>query len=187
MGINGSLIHQIKHTASYNGGMKTVKYHRIIFYSALCIYGVALLWMFYGKVVFGFANQASSCLYAEFFIIDKEVDEVQRGELAMFKFVKDAVVLAPGDRLIKIVAGVPGDTITFNENELFVNGNRFYKAKSMQVNLKTLGHTIDDYQTKYTLKDNEYFMVGETPDSFDSRYWGPITQSQIEGEAYAIY
>lgn len=143
--------------------------------------------MFYGKVFFGFANQASSCLYAEFFIIDKQVDEVKRGELAMFNFVKEAVVLAPGDRLIKIVAGIPGDTISFNESELFVNGKRFPKAKSMQTNLKMLGHSITDYQTKYILKNNEYFMVGETKDSFDSRYWGPITKSQIEGEAYAIY
>lgn len=167
--------------------MKTLKSHRIIFYSALCVYGFALFHVFYGNVSFGFSNQDSSCLYAEFFIIDKQVDDIQRGELAMFNFTKQTVVLTPGDKVIKIVAGVPGDTISFNEYEFFVNGKRFHKAKSMQMNLKTLGHSIEDYQTEYTLKDNEYFMVGETPDSFDSRYWGPITQSQIEGEAYAIY
>ena len=187
MAINHSLIPPSKNTAPYNGSMKTFKSHRKIFYSALLLYGVAVLYVFYDKVFFGFSNQATSCLHAEFFIIEKQVDDIQRGELAMFNFVKENVVLTPGDKVIKIVAGLPGDTISFNENELFVNGERFYKAKSMQVNLKTLGHTIDDYQTKYTLKDNEYFMVGETPDSFDSRYWGPISQSQIEGEAYAIY
>ncbi|MFT3727883.1 MAG: S26 family signal peptidase [Terricaulis sp.] len=31
------------------------------------------------------------------------------------------------------------------------------------------------------LAANEYFLLGDSPDSFDSRYWGPVSAQQIEG------
>jgi conjugal transfer pilin signal peptidase TrbI len=29
--------------------------------------------------------------------------------------------------------------------------------------------------------------MGETTDSFDSRYWGPLPQAQVIGRAYALW
>ena len=31
------------------------------------------------------------------------------------------------------------------------------------------------------LEENELFLVGDTPDSFDSRYFGIVTVDEIEG------
>lgn len=168
--------------------MNTVhQLHKKLFHLGLAAFVLLVIWVFYGQVIFGFSNQSVDCLYADFFIINKQVDSVKRNELAVFNFEKETVVLKPGDKVIKIVAAIPGDTVSFNENALYVNGERFARAKSMQRNLRILGHTIADYQNEYLLKEDEYFMVGETLESFDSRYWGPIKKSQIEGEAYAIY
>ncbi|WP_449357414.1 S26 family signal peptidase [Alishewanella longhuensis] len=33
---------------------------------------------------------------------------------------------------------------------------------------------------------SEFFMMGETITSYDSRYWGTVKQEDIIGKAYAI-
>ena len=37
------------------------------------------------------------------------------------------------------------------------------------------------------LGKDQYFMLGQSPRSFDSRYWGTISETQILGRAYPLF
>lgn len=79
-----------------------------------------------------------------------------------------------GIELIKRIAGVPGDTLEFKDNTLYVNGEeaKFYdyhgiKAKKFD---------------KVTLKKDQYLIIGDNfKESYDGRYFGPINRKQIQG------
>ena len=46
---------------------------------------------------------------------------------------------------------------------------------------------IEDYTKVIQLENDEVFMIGETINSFDGRFWGPLKKEQIKGTAYAIF
>ena len=79
-----------------------------------------------------------------------------------------------GIELIKRIAGVPGDTVEFKDNTLYVNDEevKFYdyhgiKAKKFD---------------KVTLKKDQYLIIGDNfKESYDGRYFGPINRKQIQG------
>lgn len=81
---------------------------------------------------------------------------------------------------IKRVIAVPGDTITYSRfnNTITVNDviveNKYATHQSIW---------LENHNT-YTLKDNEYFIMGDNRgDSTDSRYFGPVTKKDIVGKA----
>lgn len=79
-----------------------------------------------------------------------------------------------GIELIKRIVGMPGDTVEFKNNTLYVNGKepKYYdyqgiKAKKFQ---------------KVTLKKGQYLIIGDNfNESYDGRYFGPIDEKQIQG------
>lgn len=84
---------------------------------------------------------------------------------------------------IKRVAGVPKDEIEINK-DLKINGKiikeNLYKKDS-------LGRYLPLKEGKYTLKKDEYFLVGTHIRSFDSSYMGIIKKEQIKNKAKLIY
>lgn len=87
------------------------------------------------------------------------------------------------DRIIKIVTGVPGDKIKIKGTELWINGNhtdRLWLAKSLPKK------TIGDFDVDFTLGEKQYFVMGTTKESFDSRYWGAINYEKIIGKAIPL-
>ena len=44
-----------------------------------------------------------------------------------------------------------------------------------------LGVTPESFERAFTLGKGELFMMGDDPLSYDGRYYGPITDSQIVG------
>ena len=78
------------------------------------------------------------------------------------------------------IIGVPGDTIRIQGTELWINGehtDRLWLAKSLP------GKTVGDYDTEMVLPPGQYFVMGTTHESFDSRYWGPLHREAIIGTA----
>lgn len=86
----------------------------------------------------------------------------------------------PGASIVKKVMGVPGDHIRIEGTELYINGlpvDRLWLAKSIP------GKKIGDFDTSITLGPDQYFLMGTTKESFDSRYWGPVSGASIRGSA----
>jgi conjugative transfer signal peptidase TraF len=86
--------------------------------------------------------------------------------------------------LIKHIVGVEHDIITINHNGIMVN-NKLYSHSQ----------AIDHYQNIYfnylhnltfKLKVHQFFVLGDTQYSYDSRYFGTITQQDIYRKALLL-
>ncbi len=100
---------------------------------------------------------------------------IKRGDVVAATF--------PGDpkhtRLIKRIAGLPGETIHIESGKIFVNGLEL--AEPYKPIIATPPYQEID---SITLKSDEYFLAGDNrPGSSDSRLWGPVARADIQGRA----
>ncbi len=87
--------------------------------------------------------------------------------------------------LMKQIVTKEGDEVSVSVDGVRVN-NYSYKnsrivQKSRQINLLPLKFG------SFKLKHNEYFVLGVTPHSYDSRYFGVINRKQIYRRAKLVY
>lgn len=99
--------------------------------------------------------------------------EVKRGDVITFKN-KDA------GSIIKRVIGLPGDTIKFKNNTLYIN-DKEYKEIYLN-NVVTLDFDLNSIGYE-TIPDNMYFVIGDNRQSSeDSRDFGLIEKKNIIGK-----
>ena len=131
----------------------------------------------------------------------------QRGEIAVFFSPVD------GKRLVKRVAGIPGDVIAMEHNRLFINGTPLEYAAVADPSGE-LAATAADNRRRFFNEDllglehpimlsagapsrhsfgpvrvppEMYLMLGDNRDnSGDSRYFGFVPQDQIVGQVTAV-
>jgi conjugative transfer signal peptidase TraF len=79
--------------------------------------------------------------------------------------------------VIKQVIALPGDSVTLEKNYIVVNSSRLF-FKTLDKDDK--GRSLIKYPRGVYLNTKGYWLIGTmTPNSWDSRYWGPISKSQI--------
>ena len=135
-----------------------------------------------------------------------DTGEPERGDVAVFRYPAD-----PGLDYIKRVVGLPGDTVTYRDKTLFVNGEEvpisggepYVSPVSDAVvagatrREETLGGVTHDIlvfdqgfsgDRVYEVPDGHYFMVGDNRDkSNDSRFWGFVPEENLVGKARFIW
>lgn len=89
---------------------------------------------------------------------------IKRGDLVAFK--RDNI------RIIKKVAGIPGDRVSIGEGRVFVKGEIFLLEEGHD---PAISGVIEGY-----------FVVGTHPRSFDSRYKAFGLIQEIQGKAWRI-
>jgi signal peptidase I len=136
-----------------------------------------------------------------------EWDNPHRGEIVVFYSPHD------GQRLVKRVIGLPGDTIELRDNTLLLNGEAInygpVKAESLRdvspSDTETLRFAAEELPNHthpvatwpevaakrnfgpVTVPEGKYFMMGDNRDnSFDSRYFGFVERKRILGQATAV-
>ena len=134
------------------------------------------------KAHFVFGINSSSSLPQRVFLIHKGKAPA-RGQYVAFRWEGGGAHPA-GTTFVKILAGVPGDTVTRRERDFFVNGEFVGTAKTHS----GLGEPLDPASAG-VIPLGRYFVRAPHPDSLDSRYRSPglIAQSQIIGRAYALF
>ena len=84
--------------------------------------------------------------------------------------------------LLKPVLAVQPSNICRFGSHIFVDGKHIARAKIMDKKHRLLPAWTDCK----ALTSSQYFVLGRHRDSFDSRYFGPIEQSQVVGSAFPL-
>lgn len=92
----------------------------------------------------------------------------------------DIVVIKKGnDYLIKRVIGMPGETVEYKNNKLYINGKN--------IDEKFIHEKTNDFIMEEKIPDDCYFVVGDNrPVSNDSRYIGVINKNDILGKTSLV-
>lgn len=135
-----------------------------------------------------------------------DVDEPDRGEVMVF--------IPPHENkyYIKRVIGLPGDTVRYEDKNLYINGELIDKEYVEDISVDTgigplpgklYNETINGVEhltqhidaagrrrarTTWVVPNGHYFMMGDNRDnSSDSREWGPVPEKDIVGKAVAVW
>jgi signal peptidase I len=103
---------------------------------------------------------------------------LQRGQIVVFKLPEPE-----SDALIKRVIGLPGDTISFRDGAVLVNGTPIDEAY-----VNGAYTSCNSYCEPVTLAADSYFVMGDNRlNSLDSRSFGPISSDEIIGRVVMRY
>ncbi|MGE0830650.1 MAG: S26 family signal peptidase [Hyphomonadaceae bacterium] len=81
------------------------------------------------------------------------------------------------DRFIKRVAAGAGARICASGDTVILGDGR----ELTRLERDAAGRRLPAWSGCRTLGADEVFLLGDTPDSFDSRYWGPVRRDRIDG------
>ena len=88
------------------------------------------------------------------------------------------VVKTDHDDIIKRVIALPGETISCENNKIYINGRKIENK---------FGSGVTSDFKKVKLGKNEYFVMGDNREnSLDSRYYGPFNKKEIKGSTKLI-
>jgi len=100
--------------------------------------------------------------------------EPERGDIIVFESVEGG-----SEDLIKRIVGVPGDRISVRGGKLLVNGEL---QREPYVNRRFPDRS---FYAPTTVPEDHVFVMGDNrANSRDSRFFGPVPEKKIEGEAF---
>jgi signal peptidase I len=88
---------------------------------------------------------------------------------------------------IKRLVGLPGETVFFEDDAIFINDERQTPPGSLAGlkytrNRRPYQQPAGTRRDPFRLGENEYFVLGDFSEiSSDSRHWGPVPRGNIEG------
>ncbi len=115
--------------------------------------------------------------------IKPDSQNIGRGDLIFWKpfgpleYVKD-------EYIVKRVVGVAGDLLRISGERVTIN-NRLVATglpSASQADLRA--HVFDKFEV---IPSDQFFVLGDNPLSYDSRYWGYVAYSNIMGTAIALF
>ena len=93
------------------------------------------------------------------------------------------VVAMPEGSHLKRIVGLPGERLVFKEGTLLVEG-----ARLREPYLRGLPPYLGLEASEFSLAADEYFVMGDNrAHSTDSRHFGPVTRSVIEGRTVCSF
>lgn len=167
--------------------MAKLKAFRGLFFALLVTGLFAIGATFFSRSVIVY-NATDSLPHGLYLVVQKPVYE--RGDLVVFPvpesvkgLVRQRRWLPDGAFLIKPIAGENGDILNTKTGRCLVNGVDFGPVETVD----RTGQPLPAFSINRRLENGEIAVVNPIPQSFDSRYFGPIKERQIIGEALPIW
>lgn len=114
----------------------------------------------------------------------------ERGDFVLVRLPKSIEKLAAvrgylpaGVPLIKRIAAVAGDDVCAFDGAIIVNG----EIVARQRKVDRAGRSLPRWNECRELVQGEFFLLGGAPDSFDSRYFGPVSTAQVIGRLAPLW
>lgn len=111
-------------------------------------------------------------------------NDIVRGDAVTIRHVKPN-----GEKmnLLKRVIGLPGETLVLTRFQVFIKYKNYLLALQEDYVPWYSNDNYIDGQIEVTLKDDEVYVMGDNrPISYDSRSFGPVKMSEIDGKVIAI-
>lgn len=101
--------------------------------------------------------------------------------VAAFEVAREYAVLRGyadrSDRFLKRIAAMEGQLVCAEGETISIDGAEVATRTERDAE----GHTLPSWDGCRRLGAGELFLLGDTDDSFDGRYWGPVAIDLIEG------
>lgn len=135
------------------------------------------------------AVKGANCLPYNVFLVDLDDKDVRRGDYLAFTSLQMEPFYRNGTPAVKQVIGVPGDRVRVDTNGVTVNGQWRGALWHLQPGgrLWLMGQRASDVRRDEPVPAQRLWMMGTHPRSFDSRYWGYISNDQIIGRARPLW
>ncbi len=85
----------------------------------------------------------------------------------------------------KYAVGLPGDQARINQEGIVINGTKLNSTKPLELDIEK--RTLEPFMLDRQLSEDEYLLAGKTKESYDSRYFGPVSKKEIKGKIEAVY
>ena len=90
--------------------------------------------------------------------------------------------------LVKRVIGLPGDTVSYENGKLYINGEYVEETFLSDKYVSSFNGTFMADVAPITLGNDEYYCLGDNrPHSSDSRYYGPFKKENIISKGVFIF
>ena len=114
----------------------------------------------------------------------------ERGDFVLVRIPKSIEKLAAmrgylpaGVPLIKRVAAVAGNDVCAFDGAIIVNGGIVARQRKAD----RAGRSLPRWNECRALAGGEFFLLGDAPDSFDSRYFGPVSSARVIGRVVPLW
>lgn len=91
--------------------------------------------------------------------------------------------LPAGVPLVKRVTAMEGDHVCAHEKAVFINGVKVAQRRESD----SAGHPLSHWSACRKLLAGEVFLLADAPDSFDSRYFGPVNSTALIGRLEPLW